>query len=452
MTTTKKQSVSREIITVLIGGLLMGMLWRARGEHGWGSESGVLMVGLVYALFVTTVLGERKKLDFGWFAFTVTSFVITTPAWGTLLDQITGILHASSKTDDVVLTADISMFSGIFMMLCLGFGLASVFGIMLGRGYSGKQWRLRDFIVMFAVFYAVDLLTKASVSHWMIELIQPEAADLFEQGLEKAGIEGSAYSVYMQHFGSIPWSKKIHGGRNYFSEVQCISTTFRAIAALITVRFVVKDKVAAKIGTVVCAAFAVSITVADLFFFFTNGGLRNTWNTYSGTFIYAWSNWEYFTGFIAGIIITAFLIKLKPCENITEPAFSAVPDKLRKALVFIGGYGIIAVNIVRPAILRFDTTPATTAIGTVLGVIIAVVTIALLIKYAGINTEKIGMYKLSHILFVFFVSFIALFYLFFATAEYRDIESIGTLHNILFTVSAAACLAWGINKTVRVLK
>ncbi|MBR2413446.1 MAG: hypothetical protein IKB13_03020 [Clostridia bacterium] len=452
MMKTENRSILQKIIIVLIGGMLLGMLWRARGEHGWGSESGVLMVGFVYTLFVTVVLGARKKMDLGWFAFTVASFVLTTPAWGTLLSQMTGTLNASATVDNEVLTADISVFSGVFMMLCLGLGTVTLFGIFLGRGYSDKQWKIKDFVILIAVFYAVDVITKASVSHWVIELVQPQAADLFEQGLEKAGIEGSAYSVYMQHFASIPWGKKIHGGRNYFSEVQVVSNAIKAVVSLFVVRFAIKDKIAAKIGAVTCAAFGIGITVADLFFFFCNGGFRNAIPEYTGTFVYAWSNWEYFTGFIAGVIITAVLLKLKPTEDVPEITFDFIPEKIRKVLVFIGGFGVIGVNIVRPAVLRFDTTDTTTVIGAVIGVAIAAVLIGLLVKFAGFNAEKISMDVFCRVLLLFFVTFIAVFYLFICTEEYRNINEINSLHTILFAISAVLCLAWSTYEAVKIKK
>ncbi|MBR6779738.1 MAG: hypothetical protein IKM24_01805 [Clostridia bacterium] len=450
MLKNEKRSVLQEIIIVLIGGLLMGMLWRARGEHGWGSESGVLMVGFVYTLFSMVILGNRKKMDLGWFAFTVSSFVLTTPAWGTLLSQITGTLRASATVDEEVLTADISVFSAVFMMLCLGFGMATLFGILLGRGYSDKQWKLRDIILLVAVFYAVDLITKASVAHWVIQAVQPEAAELFEQGLRKAGIEGSAYSVYMEHFASIPWGKKIHGGRNYFSEVQVVANAIKTLVCLLFVRFVIKDKTAAKIGFAVNGAFAISITVADLFFFFTNGGLRGSMEPYTGSFIYAWSNWEYFTGFIAGVIITAVLLKCRPTSDVADLAFANVPEKAKNIFIFLGGFGVIAVNMIRPAVLRFDTTDTSTVIGVMIGVILAVSALILFIRFAGINAEKCGMENLARVLLAFFVGFIAVFYLFICTEEYRNILEINTLHNILFSVSAVLCLAWSIKEAVKI--
>jgi hypothetical protein len=166
--------------------------------------------------------------------------------------------------------------------------------------------------------------------------------------------------------------------------------------------------------------------------------------------VYAWSNWEYFTGFIAGIILTAFLVSLKPTEDVKEFTFDFIPEKVRKVLIFIGGFGVIGVNIVRPAILRFDTTDTTTIIGAVIGVAIAAVVIGLLVKFAGFNAEKLGMDVFCRVLLLFFVTFIAVFYLFICTEEYRNINEINSLHTILFAISAVLCLAWSTKEAVKI--
>ena len=126
-----------------------------------------------------------KKMNLAWTSLTALSFMLTVPAWGTLLKQITGVLDF----DGTVYT--ISPWSGVFMMLCLGFGLASIFGVMLGRGYSDKQWKLWHIIVLVAVFYAVGYLAKATVSHLILQAVQPEAAEALAADLKLVGIEDS---------------------------------------------------------------------------------------------------------------------------------------------------------------------------------------------------------------------------------------------------------------------
>ena len=231
--------------------------------------------------------------------------------------------------------------------------------------------------------------------------------------------------------------------------MQCVTNAIKAIAVLLVTRFAIKDKLAAKFGTVTCIAFGISITVADLFFFFCNGGFRNSIPDYSGSFVYAWSNWEYFTGFIAGVIMTAALLMIKPAEDTHELAFANVPEKVRKAFIFIGGFAVIGVNIIRPAILRFDTTDSSTIVGAVIGVAIAAVVIGLLIKFAGINAEKISMDAFSRVMLLFFVTFITVFYFFICTEEYRNINELNALHTILMAISAVTCIAWSTKEAIK---
>lgn len=443
MDKTSKKTNGQKILIVLLGGLLLGFLWRLRGDHGWGSEAGVFNVGFVYLLFITTALGQRKKLDLGWLSFTAMSFILTVPSWGTILTQITGIVREGEVEGAENFFAYVSPLSGAFMMCCVGFGMAGLYGVLLGRGYSSHQWKIKDFIVVIGAFVVFDVISKASVSHWIVELVQPDAVKLFEQGLEIADIDGTAHGVFMQHFGDISWGKKIIGGRNYFSEIQAVSSAIRAIGAILATRFIVKDKVAARTGAVVCGAFGFSITVADLFFWFTNGGYRQLGVRYDGDFIYAWSCWEYFTGFIAGVIITAFLLSQKKTDDVSEIAFSNIPEKPKKTLVFIAGFiGTVGVNIARPIIRRFDSTATMQIISVVSALLFTAGVIMLLVKKVGFNGEKSGMEKLARILLPAFICFMLLTYLFICSEEYMNIKEIFTLHNILVTVSGVDVLIW----------
>lgn len=443
MISTEKKSLWQKILIILVGGLLLGFLWRLRGSRGWGSEAGVFNVGFVYLLFITTVLGERKKLDLGWLSLTAMSFILTVPSWGTINTQITGVIRESEVEGAEHIFRYISPLSGAFMICCVGFGVAGLFGVLLGRGFSSHQWKVKDFMVVIGAFLIFDVISKASISHWIVQLIQPEAVDMFEEGLKTEGIEGSAYKVFMQHFADISWSKKIIGGRNYFSEIQAVSSAIRALGAILAARFIVKDKVAAKVGALVCGAFGLSITVSDLFFWFTKGGYRQLGTPYEEGFIYAWSCWEYFTGFIAGIIITAVLILLKKNEDVPEIAFSKIPEKPQKFLVFAAGFiGTVGVNLIRPVARRFDSSDTVQIIAISAAVVLTAVLVLLLVKKGGINAEKMGMEWLARFLLPIFVAFMFLSYFFVASEEHRAIVEINTLHNILVIISALSVLVY----------
>lgn len=441
MEKVKQKDTLKNVVAVLVGALLMGFLWRVRGDTGWGSSWGLLNAGFVFTMFIVLVNGERKKLDMSWLTITSLSFMLTVPAWGTLLNQISGVLHRPTDfgvVNEVVYT---SVWSAVLIMLSLGFGLATVFGIMLGRGYSDKQWKVKDFIILIAVFYITDLVTKATVSHFILNLIQPEAVDLFSKGLAAEGIEGDVWKVYLQHFDNVSWGKKFEGGRNYFSTIQVISSVFRSAASLIATRFIIKDKISAKTGFVVSSAFAFSITVSDLFFWFGNGGYHMQGESVFTDFIYPWSCWEYFTGFIAGAIITAFILSMKKTDDVPELAFAKVPEKPTSVLQFVLGFVfMIGVSIVRPVLERFDDSPYQ-IIATVIAVLFAIAFVVLLNVRFGFNAQKITVSELYGILLPFFVAYICIAYFFIGAENEINIYSIGSLHNILCVCSAVLTLA-----------
>lgn len=450
-----KQSVLSKSIIVLIGALLMGFLWRVRGTHGWGSSWGLLNAGIIFILFITAAIGDRKKLNFGWTALTSLSFMITVPAWGTLLNQITGVLNLDEGF------AYISPWSGVFMMLCLGFGVASVFGVMLGRGFSNKRWKFHHIIILVAVFFAAYYLAMATVSHWILKLVQPESVTVFVDELRKVGIDDSAYEAFMKHFDNDSWAKKFTvealgrtsvAGRNYFQEIMTISSAVSAVAVLLATRFIIKDKRAALTGAVTCGAFAIAITVSDLFFYFGNGGYHMLQGNLLPENFAPWSLWEYFTGFIAGGIITAFLVNLKPQDDFCEIAFGKLPEKVANIGTFLLGFiGMIGITVVRPVLERFDHSD-NMIIYTIIAVVATIVIVAVLAKKFGIALQEISYDKFCTYALPCFVLYTFTAYMFIGCAEYQNFMDLGSFHNILVTVSFALITIWSAVKIIKTSK
>ncbi len=442
MLKTKNNNFIKNALAVLVGAMLLGFLWRVRGTGGWGSSWGLLLCGLVFTMFIVLLKGERQKTEFGFLGLTAISFMLTVPSWGTLLHQITGVLYEKEfwfSGDDYVY---ISVFSGIVLMLSLGFGLATLFGIMLGRGYSEKQWKIKDFAAVLIAFYAVDLISKASISHYVLDLLQPEAADVFEKYLAAGGFDLTAHEAFLQHFNDLSWAKKIDGGRNYFSSIQAISSVFRSVAALLATRFIVKDKTAARTGFTVSCAFAFSITVADLFFFFGDGGYRMLGTSPFGETISVWAMWEYFTGFIAGGIITAFMLTLKPKTDLPELAFKKVPEKPKQVLNFILCFaGMVGIHIVRPVLERYKDTDYQ-IIATAIALVFALALIAFLNVKFGFNCKKLTQTQTYKTVFIFIVAYTIIAYLFIAAPVDQEYKSIACVHTILSIISSAVAVVW----------
>lgn len=438
----KENTVLKNVATVLIGALLMGFLWRVRGEHGWGSSWGLLNAGFVFTMFIVVVKGTRQKLNIGWLSLTALAFMMTTPGWGTLLSQITGIIYDAEDWINGGSDVYTSVGSAVFLMLCLGFGLASLFGIMLGRGFSEKQWKIKDFIILLAVFYITDLIASAVISPFILNTVQPEAAELFEKGLQMQNIDGSAYELYMEHFKDVSWAKKIDGGRNYFQSCDVITSTIKAIASVLAVRFIIKDKVSAKTGLVVCSAFAIGITLSDLFFYFGNGGYHELNPSYLPEFFYPWGCWEYFTGFIAGGIITTFILKLKPQNDVPEITFQKVPEKATKILTFLlGTLFMVGVNIVRPVLVRYEDSDYV-IIATIIAILFAVGFVVLLVKYFGFNASKVSFEQYTSFLLLFFVSYIMIVYLLIGTHDCIHLMDNFGFQHFMAVFSAGIFILW----------
>ena len=428
------------LLSVLVGALLTGFAWRVRGTGGWGSAWGLLNVGMLLTLYLLAVRGKRDGVSLSLVSFTAASFMFTAPAWGTLNSQITGLMKVDYAAGEQIVF--IPPVSGVILMLCMGFGLAAVFSVMLGRCFSGQAWRLRDYAAVLAVFLLVSYGAKASVAHPLVGWLQPQTVEAFRNGLAENGISQSTFEAYLSHFNAEGWAKKIAGGRHYYACVSAFSSALGSLASIAATKFLVKDRYAARIGLTVCSAFAVAITVADLFFWFDNGGYHGTQPFTLPDGWAAWSLWEYFTGFIAGGVISAVVLKTAPDVPSAEPLLQKMPPKalllFRYLLIWVW---LIGFNAVRPLQRRLDEDTVVMIIGIAVGVIAVVAVSLLLRKKCGWALEHVPMPLLAPSLcgaFVLYDTFVC----FFVSTDEPAVYSIGELHNVLVLLSCAAVTAY----------
>ncbi len=433
---SERKTVNIGFLPILLGALLTGFAWRVRGTGGWGAAWGLLNAGMLLTLYLLAARGRRDGASLPLVALTAFSFMFTAPAWGTLLTKITGVMEVEYAAGTQ--TVFVSPFSGVLMMLCMGFGLAALFSVMLGRVFSGKAWRLRDYAAVLVVFLLVAYGAKATVAHPLVKFAQPQTVEAFRAGLAEAGIDKTPFAAYLAHFNAEGWAKKIAGGRHYYACISAFSSALGSLAAILAARFIVKDRYAARTGLVVCGAFAFSITLADLFFWFDNGGYHMLGDYTLPARWAAWSLWEYFTGFIAGGIITAFILKTAPDVPARETLLDKLPEKPKTALLFLLCWvGHIGCNAVRPLQRRLDENIPIMIAGIVVGVILVLGVFMLLRKRCGWVFEKIPTPVLAPALCGAFVLYDTLVYLFVSTDE-PAIRSVGDLHNILVLISCAA--------------
>ena len=429
----KKANV-KNAVTVLSAAFLTGFLWRVRGTGGWGAAWGLLTVGLGLTLFLAGAVKKENGPSLRLVSLTAFSFMLTAPAWGTLLTQITGVIRAETIGEGAQ-NVYISPAAGILTMALMGFGIPAVFGVMLGRCFSEKAWGIKEYLMVLGVFLIALYGAKASVAHPLVKLIEPEAYEAFRTGIEQGGLGKSVYAVYMAHFNAESWAKKIFGGRHYYALVSAVAGAIGSVAAILAARFPAKDRYAARTGAAVCGAFAFSITLSDLFFFFSYGGYRMEQGFSLPENCAAWSLWEYFTGFIAGGLIAAYVLRTAPRGDTKEVLLARAPEKRTAAVTFLlCCVGALGVNIARPVLRRFEKTdyliPAA-----VIAVVFALAAGLLLCKFCGFRLEKADPRRLYPILCLCLVLYTAVCYFFIAPADAQEFRNLEAVHNRLVIAS-----------------
>ncbi|MCR5523598.1 MAG: hypothetical protein K6F64_08200 [Clostridia bacterium] len=431
MTTDKNISLQRILFLSLTGALLLGALWRFRGSHGWGGESGVFNAGFLFIMFLVAVCRGAHKATPLKTAFAGAAFILTTPAWGTLNKQICGVI--SNKDDPLI--HGVPVYSAVLIMLLLGFTMCGIFALFTANIFSEKQWKLRNYIIIIGLFFAVQYLFKATLAHPLLRLIQPVSVNAFDGGLASENITQNVFRAYLAHFDNVSWAKKIPGGRNYFAEIELISRACAVVCCLLVTRFGFRDKQTAKLGAIICGAFAAGITVADLFFLFFTPEGKNI----QSSFVSAWSCWEYFTGFIAGGIITAAVLKLGKTGTEPEHSLGFIPRKVHNILSFAIGLSVpVAFNILRPLILRLDGVKYQIPVSIVACLVTAVILILTGIKHKfAFSRVRTVRYSLAVLGTVFTIQTVVYFFI---AGEYAAANDGFTLSNLMTAVSCAAVI------------
>lgn len=375
--TNHNYTLLQKIGFILMGGLLTGSMWHIRGAHGWGSSWGILTATLLMTYFIYMVFKRKTNASLFHIVTAGVCAMLTTPAWGTLTNQTSGIFH-----DDVLNKShSCTQLSGVFIMLCLGFGLLPLFGFMLSRIFSDQQFKWKNYIIIFAVFFGSYFIFNASVSHLILNLIQPESKLAFQDGIDyvvalskmgdnfseeltvmaKRGVEifdafgdnATPFKVYITHiFSSSAWAKSVPCGRNYFSEISTISHALSAILIILIQRFAFKDKFGSRVNLLICSAFSIGITVSTLSFVIHFKHMD--WAFLSEP----WLLWEFATGFISGIIIFIFLFlidKKAPDDDFNDILFDKIPTKTKDIfqVVYLFVFGV-CFTLMRPIATRFD--------------------------------------------------------------------------------------------------
>lgn len=398
-------SIAGKLFAVITCALMTGFMWRVRGDHGWGSMWGMFAVGVMLILFIYAVFGDRKKMNYELLPLSVLLLGITNGGWGTLNSQMEGYLTSTAPFtgEEAARLVEIDPVHGLYMMLFLGFGWMPLFAFTVASMFSKKEYKLKHYIILIAVFYAVTYIFKFSLSHFILEAIHPEAVSFCKEGLADRGIDLSPMMAYIKEFGSASWAKKIPFARNYFTSIDVMSAAFGALFTSLAALVILKDKFTALISFLINAVCSLSITVADVFLIIDSdrGILPPVGEVPLWIKNPAWSLWEFFTGFLLGGGIMLILVSV-PKKYIEEESFTpSLPIKSRP-LHYIYSAGalytfMLSLTLIRPLGMRIGThlfeagavSDEDTA-GTVIAVVLTVIAaaVSLILNRSLLEEEK----------------------------------------------------------------
>ena len=358
---TRELSAGTKFISVILCAIMTGFMWRVRGEHGWGSMWGMFAVGVMLTLFIFALFGNRRKMSYEAIPAAVILLGITNGGWGTLNSQMEGFLGSGVDAAATSLPAsvEISPFSGLGIMLLLGFGWMPLYSLFIGSLFSKREYKIKHYVLLIAIFYAVTYLFKFTVSHYILPLINPQAVEMAAKGIAEKGIELSPMMAYIKNFGSASWAKVVPFCRNYFTSIDVISAASGALISSFAALVFLKDKVTFGISFAMNVVMALSITLADAFMIIdADTGFLAKVNAPAFIANNGWPLWEYFTGFLMGLGVMLILVCLP--KKISEgETISEYPPVFKKRGLHFAYSAVLTVmftfglTLARPAGMRF---------------------------------------------------------------------------------------------------
>lgn len=301
-------SKSSKLLSVILGALMGGFLWRCRGEGGWGSFWGLCAVGTVITLLIYSFYGSKLKMKAE--LIPVGTFMLGAGVTGyaTIITQMAGVADsdiAPFENFENPVQLPVDKWSALWIMLIMGFTLAPLFAFYVGSLFSGKEYKIHHYLIMIAVFYGVSFALRATVSPYIMNAINPDQTALAARGLADAVAKGFIepdtplvpVKAYLAHFNDRGWADDIAFFENYYMSIESISNAIAALVVYLIPLIVWKDKVASFGSLCINLIMAVNTTVFDVFLtipyktgFFANVNPPRCleWGS--------WGMWEFATG------------------------------------------------------------------------------------------------------------------------------------------------------------
>lgn len=324
-----KQSAGKKLLSVILGTLMGGFMWRCRGESGFGSSWGLYSVALILLLLIWNFYGKRSGMKIEKIGIGALLAGLGVTGYATVIEQLAGVVYSDLPYQGQEVYLPVNKYSGLVIILIMGFTLVPLFSWFTASLFSEKKYKIKDYLLMICVFFGVSYICKASVSHFIMGAINPDQVKYAALGLADSGLDyGSPMRAYLAHFGSRSWCAEIPFFENYYMSIEHISDAIATLTILIYPLIAFKDKVTCFVSFAInltvslsATAFSSFIAVHHLSGFFEGASIPAFLSGGSG-----WGLWEFTVGaalgFIVMLCISLLPVKYKaPSGEDTSPLF-----------------------------------------------------------------------------------------------------------------------------------
>ncbi|MBO5935575.1 MAG: hypothetical protein J6Q94_08835 [Clostridia bacterium] len=394
-----KSDVGAKFISVILGAIIGGFMWRCRGDGGFGSSWGLYSVGLVFMLLIYHFYGNRKGMKYEMIPLGALMLGLSVTGYATVITQLAGVVWSDlpysgemlNGLDPVLIGqngdvyAPIDHVSGAVIIFLMAFTLIPLFSFFVTSLFSGKEYKIRHYITAIAVFMVSSLIFKASVSHFILQLINPDQVEYAALGLKSCGYDyASPMAAYMSHFLDRGWTQDIAFFENYYMSIEHVSDALAVVVLSLYALIFRKDKYTCFGSLVLNVLSAVTTTVSTVLVScsFDSGFFKGV--EFSETFrrFATWGTWEFVVGFFIGLFLMAFLaLTVRNNENAAADIAPVFENrKLTFAFNFLLTVFILGVTPARVIGIRFARLLENTNVlgddeplGTILTVVLSVI-------------------------------------------------------------------------------
>ncbi len=463
-----KSDTGTKIISVILGAVMGGFMWRCRGDGGFGSSWGLYSVGLVLLLLIYHFYGNRKGMKYEMIPLGALMLGLSVTGYATVIEQLAGVVWSDLPYSgemlgglEVILIgqrgdvyAPIDHISGAVIIFLMAFTLIPLFSFFVTSLFSGKEYKIRHYVTAIAVYMVSSLIFKATISHFILQLINPDQVAYAALGLREYGYDyASPMAAYMSHFLDRGWAQGIAFFENYYMSIEHVSDALAVIALSLYALIFRKDKYTC-FGSLILnllSAITTTVSTALVSSHFDSGFFKGI--EFSSVFrrFATWGTWEFVVGFFIGLFIMAFLALTVRRNTLDEADISPVFEnkKLSFGFNFVLTVFILGVAPARAIGIRFARLLQNTGVlgddeplGTILTVALSVIFGILMLKIIsknmlGKNTNAFDMspVKFAEIALPSYLVMCFVIYFFFDNIGIRFIKTDITVP-IMLTASA----------------